>query len=169
MRLITTIAAIAALVLTGPSAAAQGYSPPGSITVTPPTPAPGEVITVAVTGCEAGTGTVQVFVDRVFVGTAEVIDGSFSQDFVVPLEAQGAVDVEVFCDDAVLASIIDVQVGPLAFEQPVLPRTGSEVTTLARIGMGLVGVGLVATVGARRRERSDYEPAHGATGTGAER
>ncbi len=168
MRLITTLALVA-LVLTGPAAGAQGYSPPGSITVTPPTPAPGDFVTVTVEGCGAQSGTVDVFIDGVFVGTADVIDGSFSQDFRVPLEAQGAVDVEVFCDDAVLASIVDVQVGTLPFEQPALPRTGSEAATLARIGMGLVGVGLVAIVGSRRRERNEYEPAHVSSGAGGDR
>ena len=107
MRLIT-ILAVFALVLTGQHAGAQGYSPPGSITVTPPTPAPGDIITVTVEGCGSTSGIVDVFIDGVFVGTATVEDGSFTQDFVVPLEAQGPVNVEVFCDDIVLASIIDV-------------------------------------------------------------
>ena len=168
MRLIT-ILAVFALVLTGQHAGTQGYSPPGSITVTPPTPAPGDVITVTVEGCGSTSGTVDVFIDGVFVGTATVEDGSFSQDFVVPLEAQGPVNVEVFCDDIVLASIIDVQVGTLPFQPPDLPRTGSETATLARIGMGLVGVGLVAVLGARRREQRVYEPVHVAPSGGGGR
>ncbi len=162
MRLMMLLA-VAMVALWPTHAFAQGYSPPGQITVTPPSPAPGDTVTVAVEGCDPAPGTVDVFIDGVLVGTAEVgPDGSFVQDFVVPLEAQGAVPVDVVCDSGVLSSIVDVQVGPLPFQPDGLPRTGSEAATLARVGAGLVGVGLVVLVAAKRREASESVPAHAA-------
>ena len=165
---LTMLLAVAMVALWPTHALAQGYSPPGQITVTPPSPAPGDSVTVSVEGCQPAPGTVDVFIDGVLVGTAEVgSDGSFVADFVVPLEAQGAVPVDVDCDDEVLSTLIDVQVGPLPFQPEDLPRTGSEAATLARVGTGLVGVGMVVLVLAKRREAAETVPAHAAPSSSA--
>lgn len=140
-----------------PTAAAQsaGYAGEGTIVVTPPTPSPGDEITVTVTGCSPAPGEVDVLIDNVLVGRAQVDpDGSFQQDFVVPLESQGQVTVEVRCDTEVLASIVDVQVAPAPFQQDNLPQTGNETQPLLQAAAILIGLGFLFLVVSRR----DREP-----------
>lgn len=141
-------------------AGAQGYDPPGTITVTPPTPEAGEAVTVAVTGCAPAPGAVDVLIDGVFVGRGQVdADGAFTADFIVPLEAAGEVSVDVRCDNGVLSSVIDVLIPALPFQEDgddgdTLPRTGADSTVpLAQLGAGLLGAGcLVLLAASRRRE-----------------
>lgn len=153
-----------------PAATAQepqtaGYTEEGSIVVTPPNPEPGDDVTVTVTGCSPAPGDVDVRIDGVIVGQAQVgPDGSFEQDFTVPLEAEGQVAVEVECESEVLSSIVDVQVGTLPFQPQDLPRTGSETQPLLQLAAGLVGLGVLFLVLGRRREQHEVVPAHAKTG-----
>jgi hypothetical protein len=162
------ILATAFLLVATPPAAAQGYEPPGTITVTPPTPSPGEAVTVAVTGCTPAPGQVDVLIDEVIVGQADVgPDGSFTEDFLVPLDASGEVRVEVRCANEVLGSFVDVQTPDQPFRQgDSLPRTGTSTTRpLVQVGMALLGLGCLAVLVADRSRRGDgYSPLHGADG-----
>ena len=154
-----------------PAATAQdpptaGYTPEPSIVVSPPTPEPGDDITVTVTGCSPAPGEVDVLIDDVVVGRAQVgPDGSFEQNFTVPLEAQGQVDVDVECDTEVLSSIVDVQVGTLPFQpQDDLPRSGSDTQPLLQLPARLVAVGVFFVVLGGRREDQQVVPAHAKPG-----
>lgn len=154
-----------------PAATAQdpqtaGYTEEGSIVVAPPNPEPGDDITVTVTGCSPAPGFVDVFIDGVLVGQAEVRpNGTFTERFTVPLEAEGEVAVEVECESEVLSSIVDVQVGTLPFQPPDdLPRTGSETQPLLQFAAGLVAVGVFFVVLGRRREQHQVVPAHAKAG-----
>ncbi len=162
------IVAAALLVAFSVPAAAQ-YTDGGTIVVSPPTPAAGDVITVAVTGCDPGGGQVTVLIDGVDVGAASVgTDGAFTANFVVPQEAQGPVDVEAMCDNGVLGSVITVQVADLPFLEggAQLPRTGSNSTiALLRVGVGLLGIGALFLI-AVAIKRDEYEAAHAGAGYG---
>ena len=153
-----------------PAATAQdpqtaGYTPEPSIVVSPPNPEPGDDITVTVTGCSPAPSDVDVRIDGVIVGQAQVgPDGSFEQNFRVPLEAQGQVAVEVECESEVLSSIVDVQVGTLPFQPQDLPRTGSETQSLLQLAAALVAVGVFFVVLGRRREQDPAVPAHAKVG-----
>jgi LPXTG-motif cell wall-anchored protein len=160
------VAAVPAAVLAASApAGAQGYSPPGTITVTPPDPEAGDAVTVAVTGCAPAPGTVDVLIDGVFVGRGQVgAEGAFTADFIVPLEAAGVVGVDVRCDNGVLSSLIDVRIPDLPFQEEgedgdTLPRTGSDGTVpLAQLGAGLLGVGCLALLAASRRREDEESP-----------
>lgn len=150
------------------NAAAQpeaGYTPKATIVVSPAAPSPGDDVTVTVTGCTPAPGEVDVRIDGVLVGQAQVgPDGSFVQDFTVPLEAQGPVPVEVDCDSEVLASIIDVRVGTLPFQPQDLPRTGSDAQPLLQVAAALVAIGvLFIALGRRRETATQPQPRHAAT------
>lgn len=160
--LVLSLAAAPAAAALQPQA---GYTPEGTIVVAPPNPEPGDDITVTVTGCSPAPGFVDVFIDGVLVGQAEVRpNGTFTERFTVPLEAEGQVVVEVRCDSEVLSSIVDVQVGTLPFQPQDLPRTGSETQPLLQLAAGLVGVGVFFIVLGRRREQQQVVPAHAKRG-----
>ena len=159
MKLLIAAAALFVAVLSANAAVAGAqYISPGTIVVTPPTPAPGDPVTVTVTDCEPAPGVVNVLIDGVFVGQAPVAsDGSFVADFLVPLEAEGEVLVQVLCTAEVLASVVDVRIPGLPFLDPgvgALPRTGANSTVpLAQAGAALLGVGaMLVLLVARRRE-----------------
>lgn len=175
MKLLILVAA--ALLLLPAPAGAQGYNPPGTIVVTPARPvSPGELVRVTVTNCDPPPGgVVTVFIDGIDVGTATVgPGGGFSEEFAVPLEAEGDVTVSVQCDNGLLSTIITVVLPDLPFQDDDpddpdvgdrggdnLPRTGlSSTKPLARIGVGLMAFGalLVFIVSRRREER--WEPQH---------
>jgi len=115
MRLLPTIAqillVIAVTMLAATGAHAQ-YEPPPSLTVTPPTPAPGDPITVEIANCDPNASK-EVSIDGVVVGIAITDDdGNFTGEFFVPEGAGGTsggdVLVEVECGGDVLSSIINV-------------------------------------------------------------
>ncbi len=155
------IAAVVLPLLAAAPAAGQGYDPPGTIVVTPPTVAPGDLVNVAVTGCQPAPGQVDVVIDGIVVGQADVdASGSFSADFRVPLEAAGEVLVEVRCGNGVLSSVIDVQIPDLPFQDdgggPPLPMTGAgAVRMLAQLGAALVGLGCLLVLLVSRRRSAD--------------
>ncbi len=167
MKLLITAAALVVLVLSINAAAAGAqYKPPGTIVVIPSTPAPGGTVTVTVTGCEPAPGMVDVLIDDVLVGQASVgADGSFEEDFVVPLKSEGEVRIEVLCAGAVLSSVVDVRIPGVPSEPGAgtLPRTGANSTIpVAQAGAALLGVGVMLVLFATRKQAPESRHALGA-------
>lgn len=169
MRLLTLV--VAFLLIAPPTAIAQ-YATAPNLLVSPSNPAPGENVTVEITDCLPGGGPVDVLIDGVIVGQAELdANGNFVGDFPVPLEAGGSVQVQVTCNGEVLSAILNVETPDLPFQGDddddggdQLPRTGSNGSVpLTQAGMALVGLGCALSVIAKRRQDAEAqpEPRHG--------
>ncbi|MGH8985433.1 MAG: hypothetical protein ACRDY6_16365 [Acidimicrobiia bacterium] len=155
-----TLAAIAlvALVALMPSAAAQEYPPAAdTITVSAGTVTPGQTITIAGTGADAGAAITHTFASDpvVIASTTADAGGSHSTQGTIPSNAEPGVHTITGSGSGYSASTTVTVVGAgAAAAQPVageIAFTGSDSLPAVWIALAALALGTAFVVAARRR------------------
>ncbi|MEZ5233638.1 MAG: LPXTG cell wall anchor domain-containing protein [Acidimicrobiia bacterium] len=163
-RLAAAAAAAAAIAVPATLAGAQGYTVIDTGTVTDTTPAPGQPVTVTVTGLKPLTQvTVELRSDPILLGTFMTdANGTLNVSVTIPAGAPVGSHTIVAtglnaAGNPVTASI-PVQVGgtPATTTPPgtgvtFLPRTGADLAAMLTVGGVLIVVGGSAVTAVRRR------------------
>ncbi len=131
------------------TASAQSYGTT-SVSGSDTTPAPGQTITVSGTGCPPNSQVNFLFDGSPAGGTTSGADGSYSGEVTVPSDASsGTHQITVECGAVVMG--LEITVSPAA-SGAAIPRTGSSSTIpMTSVGLGLLAVGGLFVVAARRR------------------
>lgn len=141
-------------VLAGPASAL--YQPQASQTLSANVVTPGQTITVSGTGCAANS-TVKTSFDGVMLNsTTAGSDGSFSESVTIPANASvGTHTITSTCGSLVLSSTLTVRAASTSTGGTstggTLPRTGTNSRPLVNMGLGLLAVGGLFLVVARKK------------------
>jgi hypothetical protein len=119
------------------------------------TVSPGQTITVSGTGAVADATVVASIGDAVVGSGQSDSTGNFSFSATIPAGLSGTQTLSVNCGEAAGVDAITLTVGATTTTTAPLPVTGSSHTIpLTKLAVGLVAVGGIAVVVARRRSRS---------------
>jgi hypothetical protein len=150
------IAVVATLLMfAAPASAQEDYDGTGGISTPTPNPFVGARVTIIGHGCDPGS-TVTIYLETAQVGSAVAdANGEFTTIITAP-DTPGPITVIARCGDNSYALSLNVTAAEAlsTTETNSLAVTGTESLPLARLGMVLVAVGVLAVIAARRSRRN---------------